>query len=302
MSYRDARGAQIFAEAMVRAGIHTLDENWPPLIQLAWLLALQLDNRGTAWFQDGKLKFAMRGTRASGDLNTSLGNCILMSAMTFCWKRTASVNMKLANNGDDCMYIMSAVDEARWRAGFKEFYERKGFRMVLEPTVDVLEQVEFCQARPVMTIEGLKMVRNPKTLVTKGSMCLLPIHSMKMLEKWMMAVGVAEGSLGRGVPVVQSFARAMRRNGRRCTKRFIDLAYYQSSRIYHADLKVEDSEITSEARVSFWQAWGIAPDDQILLEGWYDQWTLNKEFGDTIVDHEAADRVTVHHPSIMQLF
>jgi len=301
-SYREARNVQIWAEMELRRGVEKLDETLPPLYQLAILLCMQLDNRGTAYFRDGKLKFMMRGTRASGDLNTSLGNCIIMSALTFCWKRTTGVQMKLANNGDDCMYVMNKRDEQKWRTGFNEFYERKGFRMVLEPTVDILEQVEFCQSRPVRTIEGLKMVRNPKTLVTKGSMCLLPVHSMKMLQKWLMAVGVAEGSLGRGVPVVQSFARAMRRNGTRCTRRLIDLTYSQSSRIYHSDLTINDLDITDEARVSFWQAWGIAPDDQKLLENWYDQWTMSPEFGVAVSDHESVNRVTVHHSPIMNLF
>jgi len=301
-SYREARCVQIWAEMELRRGVDKLDESLPPLYQLAIILAMQLDNKGTAYFKDGKLKFRMRGTRASGDLNTSLGNCIIMSALTYCWKRKVDVSMKLANNGDDCMYMMRRCDEEKWRTGFNEFYERKGFRMVLEPTVDILEKVEFCQSRPVRTFEGLKMVRNPKTLVTKGSMCLLPVHSMKMLEKWMMAVGVAEGSLARGVPVVQSFARAMRRNGTRCTKRFINLAYYQSSRIYHSDLHINDMPITDEARVSFWEAWGILPEDQKLLESWYDEWTLEKEFGTPVSAEESVDRATVCHAPIMNLF
>jgi hypothetical protein len=258
--------------------------------QLCWLLSQQLFNYGVAYFVDGKLAYRMSGTRASGDINTSLGNCILMCAMTYCWKKTCNVNMNLVNNGDDCDYVMSRASEQKWRDGLNEFFERKGFRMELEPTAFELEEIEFCQSHPVHTIEGIKMVRVPRTLISKAAMCLLPINGIRDLEKWMMAIGVAEGSLGRGVPVIQSFARAMRRNGRKCSRRLINAAYYQSNRIYHADLIVDDLEITSESRLSFASAFGIAPDEQRYLERYYDQWQLDKQFGDNYTGDEQAQR------------
>jgi len=268
--------------------------------ELCWLLSQQLHNLGTAYFDDGKLKFQMRGTRASGDLNTSLGNCLIMSAMTKAWSITTGVHVRLINNGDDCVYIVEREDERRWRDGFEEFYRNLGFRMVLEPTVDEFEQIEFCQSKPCRTIEGLKMVRNPLTLVTKGTMCLVPIPHFNQLRKWMMAVGVAEGSLGRGVPVVQAFARAMRRNGKRCSARHIGLAYHQSTRVYHADLCVNDLQITDVARLSFYNSWGITPDEQICLEKYYDSYQIAHKFGETVISDLADIRdelpvVTVPH-------
>lgn len=300
-SYEEAVEAQETGDRRFSNG-EELDESWSDIEQLAWLLAAQLDNSGKAYFRDGSLRFRMRGTRASGDLNTSLGNCILMCAMTYCWQRRCGVTVQLANNGDDCMYILERRDEQRWRSGLEEFYRAKGFRMVLEDTVDELEQVEFCQSRPVRTIEGLTMVRNPKTLVTKGSMCLLPVDNMRVLRKWMMAIGVAEGSLARGVPVLQSFAKAMRRNGERCTQRLIKAAYSQSNRMYHSDMVVKDQIITAEARVSFYMAWGITPAEQRALEGHYDHWQCSRNFGGTIRSFEAIDRDVAPIAPITEIF
>ncbi len=267
-------------------------EGYHPAYRLAWLLVQQLDNRGTGYFADGKIKFRMRGTRASGDLNTSLGNCILMCAMTYAWSKQCGVDFKLANNGDDCMHMIRRCDEAKWRDGLNEFFAAKGFRMVLEPTVEELQEVEFCQSKPCRTIEGIKMVRNPLTLITKGSMCLLPVNNMKSLRKWMMAVGVAEGSLNRGVPVIQAFARAMRRNGVRCTRSWIDRTYYQSNRAYHADLVVDDMIITDQARVDFYTSWGITPQEQLHLEKYYDNWQLGDTFGVPALSFEALERAS----------
>lgn len=291
-----AEGVRLF-----EAGV-PFSEGWNDGLQLAWLLAGQLYNRGVAYFQDGSLEFEMAGTRASGDLNTSLGNCILMCAMTWAWSRHSHVDVSLANNGDDCMYIVDSSDVHAWQTGFEDFFACKGFRMVLEEPVNELEEVEFCQSQPVRTHEGLKMVRNPKTLLVKASMCLLPVDRFKVLQSWMMAVGTAEGSLCRGVPVLQAFARAMRRNGKRCSARMMSAAYYQSNRFYHADLEVRTDPIGSTARNSFHTAFGLTPAEQLILEDHFDRWVCAPLFGSTIRGLEAVDRDTVHYAPVMHLF
>lgn len=258
---------------------------------LCWTLSLQLENTGKAYFVDGVLKFKMSGTRASGDLNTSLGNCLIMSAMTYCWSRKAQVPVKLINNGDDCQYILEERHEKQWREGFNEFYERLGFRMVLEDTATDLESVEFCQSKPVYTADGIKMVRNPRTLVQKASMCLLPIgEDIKTLKKWMMAVGTAEGSLAQGVPVLQDFSAALRRNGKRCTTKFMNNVLDKSGRFFGLQKDVRQLPITPAARVSFFLAFGITPHEQMVLEEHYRSWRMASTFGSPIPGWEALDR------------
>lgn len=280
---------RVIQEARYTMSYQTDEEN------LCWLLSQQLDNTGTAYFDDGKLKFSMRGTRASGDLNTSLGNCLLMCALTYTWSRRTGVSMSLANNGDDCVYIMERSSDDKWRDGVVEYFADKGFRMVLEDTVDEFSQVEFCQSNPINTFEGMKMVRKPSTLVTKASMCLLPINNLKGLRRWMMAVGVAEGSLNRGVPVLQSFANAYRRNGLRCSQALISRAYYGTTRGYHMDRVVRQDPVTDEARLSFYVAWGVPPHEQVLLEEYYDSWQVGKELGRVVQSEDVLDRVGVPH-------
>jgi len=254
--------------------------------ELCWLLAQQLDNHGQAWFEDGKLSFKMEGTRASGDLNTSLGNCLLMCSLTHSWSRRAGVEVGLANNGDDCQYFLDRNDESTFRNGMCDWFATKGFRMVLEDTAEEFERVEFCQSQPVLTFNGWNMVRNPKTLITKASMCLTPCANIKALQRWMMAVGVCEGSLARGVPVVQQFAAALRANGSQCTKRQIDLAYHGSARAFHADLRAEIEPVTDVARLSFHTAFGITPEEQVALEEHYSQWRLGA-WGERLTGAEA---------------
>lgn len=256
----------------IRAENHYRMDYTTPEEELAWLLVQQLDNRGAGYFPNGKVTFHMQGTRASGDLNTSLGNCILMCAMTWSWSKICDVFIALLNNGDDCDYLMEAEDEDRWRAGFEEYFRQKGFRMVLEPTVDILEKLEFCQSHPVNLGDHWTMMRNPVTLVTKGSMCLLPVVNEKQLRKWMMAIGVGEGTLGKGLPVIQSFAAAMRRNGIRCSQSMIDRAYAGTNRMMGVNYDPRTAVVTPQCRSSFFLATGIDPAAQIALEEHYDNW------------------------------
>lgn len=300
-SYEEAKFYRCQGEQRFANGV-AFSDAWSDVEQLAWILAGQLDNRGTAWFRDGRLKFNMSGTRASGDLNTSLGNCIIMSALTYCWMRKSGIRCRLANNGDDCVYFVREQDEQRWRDGFDAFYRSKGFRMVLEETVRDFPAVVFCQSNPIRTDEGLKMVRNPRTLIEKAAMCVVPVHSMTMLRKWMMAVGVGEGSLNRGVPIVQSFTACMRRNGSRCTRKFIDASLRGSDRILHADMKVQTVPITDQARIDFWVAWGITPEEQRALESYYDGYVMTRAWGEPLKSWEAVDREAVAYAAHMMLF
>lgn len=258
---------------VIRAKLPALDSTLPHFEQLAWLLSCQLNNSGKAYFCDGKLRFRMRGTRSSGDLNTSLGNCLIMCANAFVWAKRTGVRMRLVDNGDDSVYIMNKCDVGRWTAGFDSFFRTKGFRMKLEPVVDWFEGIEFCQAHPVLSSEGCwNMVRNPLTLISKAAMCLTPCPTESAFRKWVMAVGVCEGSLNTGIPVLQAFAKALRRNGKRCSTRFVRNVYNGTTRGYHATLNFDTVQMSGESRLSFYMAFGIQPAEQCALERMYSLW------------------------------
>jgi hypothetical protein len=270
--------------------------------RLAWLLTQQLQNRGTAWFEDGKLQFKMRGTRASGDLNTSLGNSILMSAMTWCWSIVSRVPIKFINNGDDCVYLMERQHENAWRTGMNEWFAGKGFRMEFEPTVDTIEEIEFCQSHPVLIEGEYQMVRNVSTALKKASMCLLS-QGNNVLRKWMMAVGLAEGYLGNGVPVMQSFSQAYRRNGLRCSQGLRNQVNYLSNMYEdNKDGKLNLVEnISNETRLSFYRAFGLLPDAQVALEDHFKIWSFTDKYGAEIEQWDAASRATVPIAPVMHL-
>lgn len=235
--------------------------------RLRWLLRQQLRNVGQAKFQDGRLRFAMEGTRSSGDLNTSLGNCVLMCSMIHALTARLGVRAALANNGDDCVLFLDRESVDVVLAHVDPHFRALGFRMEVEDTVDVFERVEFCQSRPVLVEDAWRMVRHPLVTIQKASMCLTAVPNEKALRKWLMAVGLCEGVLGEGVPVVQAWSALYRRHGLRVSAKHQVRIARDSFRLKSVIGKaVHQREIHWRTRVSFYKAFGVTPEEQVALE------------------------------------
>jgi len=239
------------------------------------LLRQQLHNKGVARCPDGEVVFRIAGTRCSGDLNTSLGNCLLMCALIYALCRELGVEAELANNGDDCVLMFEEENLDRVLDEVPLFFARYGFRMQVEDPAYEFEQVEFCQSRPVRLGGGWAMVRNVRTCLKKDPICLIPIQNDRVWRKWLAAVGECGLATVPGCPVLQSFYRAFMRSGTRCTRRFADAVFRNTSAMERAGgLSAVEAVVTDEARVSFYNAFGILPDMQLELEKYYDGVTI----------------------------
>lgn len=241
--------------------------------KLARLLEWQLDNRGVAYCPDGKVSFRMPGTRSSGDLNTALGNCIIMCSTMWAWCKRQGVRAELANNGDDCVLFCESSDLLRIMSGLPEFFLGLGFRMTVEEPVYTFEEIEFCQSHPVMLKSGWCMVRNVRTCLRKDPMCLIPIQNERVWQKWLGAVGECGMASVPGCPILQSFYSAFARAGKKCGRKF-QAHLFRNTGVLERMNDVKDTEITPEARVSFYRAFGITPDYQIAVESYFDNFAI----------------------------
>jgi hypothetical protein len=237
------------------------------------LLRWQLYNGGVARAADGIVKFGMEGTRSSGDLNTSLGNCIIMCALVWDYAQTIGVDIELANNGDDCVVFLNRSSEYYFRANVTTWFRKRGFTMQVEPTCYEFEHVEFCQTHPVLLSTGWRMVRNLAAVLTKDPMCLVPIPNVKVLRKWLDAVGTCGGILCGGVPVLGAFYECFKRHGLPCGK-LIDEVYRNRAQL-QLGVGLQRAVVTARSRVSFYYAFGVLPDEQIQLELYYDNLELD---------------------------
>lgn len=240
--------------------------------ELARLLKMQLKSKGTARCDDGTVKYTVSGGRGSGDMNTALGNCLIMCSIIYCWSKVCGVNLKLANNGDDCVVFMEKRDLQRFSNGFVDYAKALDFYMEVEPPVYEFEEIEFCQAHPILVDNGWRMVRNIDTAREKDSMCLFRLDSEKAVRKWLFAVGECGLSLCSGIPVMQAMYKAFMREG--VASNFGAAPYMERGALFlAARMESKEMDVSDETRSSFFTAFDVTPDEQTALEAYYDNWS-----------------------------
>lgn len=238
--------------------------------RLAKLLQMQIRNRGIARASDGHIKYVVEGCRMSGDMNTALGNCLLMCAMVWAYLKESGVRASLANNGDDCVVIMEAKDLKRFqhcggKCSLSDWFLNMGFTMKVEEPVYVFEQIEFCQTHPLWTPEGYIMCRNAPVAMAKDAHSVLPLEMGNMAKGWATNIGQCGLSMTGGVPVFQEYYLGLIRAGQgvSCGKHpglesgFARLAAGMARKV----VRVHDA-----TRVSFWEAFGMLPSEQVACE------------------------------------
>jgi len=182
--------------------------------KLKRLLRWQLNNRGKARFTGGVAKFKVKGTRASGDMNTALGNCLIMCMNVYSYmlaRQFTTNDFRLINDGDDCVIIMERCNLKRLITLSDEFV-KLGFNMKVEDPVYVFEKIVFCQAQPILTPEGPILVRQPTVSLAKDCMSIKPLDSLGIFRKWTSAVGKGGMTLTGGIPILQDFYQSFIRS------------------------------------------------------------------------------------------
>lgn len=237
---------------------------------LARLLRWQLTNNCVGFTPDGRVRYKVDGGRMSGDMNTSLGNCVLMCSMVHAYSAARGVKVQLANNGDDCVVIMEAKDLPRFSQGLDEWFLALGFNMVVEDPVYDLERVEFCQTQPVWVgpqPHDYLMVRHPKWAIAKDTVSVHPLDSDRAFRGWLDAVGQGGIAMTGGVPVFQDFYHSYIRCGKFLKSATTGLSWGVRSLI--RGMKRQYGAVSPRTRLSFWVAFGVTPDEQLCLERFY---------------------------------
>jgi len=234
-----------------------------------------LVNHCTGVTQDGVVKYSIEGTRMSGDMNTSLGNCLLMCAMVHAYSAHVVVNVKLANNGDDCVVFMEKADLDRYMAPLSKWFLEMGFNMAIEKPVFDFEEVEFCQTKPIFDGLGYIMCRNPHTAIIKDSVMLTCWDTAAIYRGWLDAVGTGGLAMAGQIPVFQELYSAYVRSGKRrpIPKELLPW----SLRHWNAGVNRKHGPVHPACRASFYTAYGMTPDEQECLERYYRGLVLSGE-------------------------
>lgn len=234
--------------------------------ELKTLLRWQLNNKFVAISDDNKIIRASRaGGRMSGDINTSLGNVIIVTMLSLHYlKRFATFDF--INAGDDSGVIIEREDLHKLNA-LEEYFGKYGFSMKIEDPVYVLEKIVFCQTQPVWNGEQHAMVRQIQTSFMKDSACLLHLRTEHEYKSWKHEVATAGKLITQGIPILPYYYKFMDPGTHKNNN--INKHYATSGMMMMANglkLRKQYRDISMESRLSFFLAFGIEPAYQRLLE------------------------------------
>jgi len=235
--------------------------------KLRRLLNMQLENRGFARCPDGLIKYAVSGRRMSGDMNTGMGNCLIMCVVMWMLRKRLSRHFRLANNGDDCVIICERRDADSIIAAIPSHFLPFGLVLEVEPVVDQFELIAFCQTQPVHDGARWVMVRDPRCCVDKD-LCTV-INLGTGASKWTHAIGTCGIAIAGGIPMMQNLYRKLQMIGEP-GKVMDDPSMETGFKMMAAGSGREFGEPTPTARWSFWRAFGVLPDKQTAAEDVWD--------------------------------
>nr|BAA97674.1 54 kDa protein [Rice virus X] len=235
------------------------------------LLSWQRVNKGTAVVMTGEcLKYEVNGCRMSGDINTSLGNKLLMCAMVWTYLQAHDIDAKLANNGDDCVLFCSAGSVAKIMSTLPGCFLNWGYTMEVEDPVRIFERTVFCRSQPVCVDGTWAMIRQLGSL-SRDCFSTHDWSNEMTFRDNMNAIGQCNGIINDGVPVHMEQAKAMWRAGG--SRNFnvetlrSQIEYSWRERLGNRD-RLLWSPVVPSTRLSYFLAFGIEPCVQEAVEAY----------------------------------
>lgn len=233
---------------------------------LARLLKMQLHQVGYARFKDGALRYVVDGCRASGDMNTALGNVVLMCAM--CHEYLAGLGLsqyRFINDGDDCGIFLEASD--LWKlAGLEAHFLQYGFEMEVEEPAFIIEGIEFCQGKPIHVGGGQYMMVRNVLKALKQDRLFIDNKDWASVDEIGHATGMCGLALYAGFPVLDAFYRSMLSSSVRSEVVNRLLLEKDGWRYYASSKRPFMSVDIDAARTSMYYAFNILPDRQMAYE------------------------------------
>lgn len=259
---------------------------------LGRLLSWQIRNIATGYCEDGHLKYKVLGRRCSGDMNTAMGNVTLMCGMLWEYIRSRGVKVRVVNNGDDSVFIMERRDLDRFRQGLEQWFLEMGFSMAVSAPVYHIEQIKFCQAHPIYDGARWMMIRDPRAALPKDSCSTVSWDTPNAYRAWCAAIADCGEALAGDLPIFGAFYSFLKRSsgGYKAWGEHpaLDGALFFEARKMGGDARKFGAP-SDDSRVAVWQAFGISPDEQVVIEKYYDSLTLDCTLGVLAIDAHPTD-------------
>jgi hypothetical protein len=203
----------------------------------------------------------------SGDVNTALGNCVLSAGMLYGYARERGITIRAMVDGDDCVVFMESSDERDFMEGLPGWYEGRGFRMKVEGPYRKLEEIEFCQSK-LLLLDVPLFVRNPFKAVNQDH-TWIQVGGISH-EEVLTATGLGGLSIYGHVPILGSYYSMLAKD-RTLSAKVLKRLDLRSTWLRWTSVEAGGryAEPTEQARVAFFDTFGIHPSDQRQVEEIY---------------------------------
>jgi len=213
-------------------------------------------------------KYVAYGRRMSGDMNTALGNCVLMIAMCRAYIRKLGIVAEIFDDGDDVLLITERKHLKRILATAKDEFLSYGQEVKVENISFHLEDVEWCQGHPVAGPAGYQMVADWRKILSQSSSGIRYWHEDKTRYDMGFSVGQCLMALYPGIPIIGKYAEVLCRAGK-LNRDIFEVDWIHKVRAGGLDGKLgslQYQEPSALTRASFSRAFGIDEIDQIHIE------------------------------------
>lgn len=216
----------------------------------SYLMSKTINNKG---YTKTGITYKIKGTRMSGDFDTGLGNSVINN---FCLEYVfRNTRCEIYLDGDDSIVIMDKSDLKNFDVND---FTKLGFTTKIQPVTES-HQIEFCQAKFLDTTPPY-LARNPFRTMAHLNVSIRN-YSKNVWPAYNEARYQCEMMMSRGLPIIPHICRAKLKN--------IAKFYDEDARWLRKFLIGTDStfvEPTLHVRELYAQAWGINPEDQVILE------------------------------------
>jgi len=211
------------------------------------------------------LKYEVQGTRMSGDLDTSTGNCLIaMLALIAVLKVMGIRKWDAIIDGDDVVLIFEESDERFFdHTTMSSLYLGLGFEVEITNRYERMEDIIFCQSKFVeYATDKWMLVQDYRKVLSGGLDSHRHYHSAGS-EGVLKSIGECYHHLYKGIPVLGLFFKPLTLlnvKGAKIENTEVGLVMARNA-VAH-----KDENVTYGARLSFQRAFGLSVAEQLQLE------------------------------------
>lgn len=252
-----------------------------PDSKLNWLLSRQLINKCFAgpFDRSWKVKYKVHGNRMSGDMNTALGNCLMMLLFVKAAMRELGIKVwDMMDDGDDCLVFINKRDFTTLAEGLPKFFLRCGQELKLENIAYQPEDILFCQTHLVKLSTGNRMISDWRKILGCSTSGIRFWDNPRIVPDMLYAVGTGLFASNFGVPILQKYALRLIElsSGKlpKCWKMMYDeqMKLAKDKRMWGGTIAYNEMPISMDDRYAFERSYGVTVERQVEIERYLSVW------------------------------